>query len=308
MSRIKANRGYLAYSQDDYKRLSMKIMTDIFRPSKNNKITIFLCGADIRQKDKLRYKIAELINIASKLAWTKYELLYPEDIFDELLYGSSSVNLLTLENLLADSVDVILLIPESPGSFAELGAFANNVLLRKKIICLVDNQYQKAMSFINKGPIKLIKSEQADAVIFLDPFEIARSSDKIFRNLRRIKKENVSVGSRLNLLEIADFLLPSIFLMQPVAPKMLINLVSNAMENEEAAESATRIALSILFKKKFITRTTFNFIKLTKLGLNEFNKSIIQSPRTKLTDKIRELDNIRLEILNLNNRNKKLKV
>ena len=111
---------------------------------------MFLCGADISMKDKLRYKIANEFKYFWNSYW--YEIIYPEDIFDELLYSSRSKDLLSLENLLADSVDVILMIPESPGSFAELGAFANNEKLRAKIVCIIDEKYKKNKSFINQGP------------------------------------------------------------------------------------------------------------------------------------------------------------
>ena len=82
-----------------------------------------------------------------------------EDIFDELLYSSKTKDLLSLEALLAESVDAIVLIPESPGSFAELWAFANDERLRKKMICVVDKKYKKDKSFINQGPLKLVKKE-----------------------------------------------------------------------------------------------------------------------------------------------------
>ena len=100
-------------SQSDCKKISKKIREDIFKPANSFKTTIFLCGADKSQKDKMRFKIAESLTGF----WYKhyYDLIYPEDIFDELLYSSQSKDLLSLEGLLADSVDAIVLIPESPG-------------------------------------------------------------------------------------------------------------------------------------------------------------------------------------------------
>ena len=155
-------------SNEDCVKLSTKIREDIYMPANSFKTTIFLCGADIKQKDKIRFKIAEEI----KNGWRSsryYDIIYPEDIFDELLYSSKKRDLLSLEALLADSVDAIVLIPESPGSFAELGAFANDEKLRKKLICIVDKKYQKNKSFINQGPLNLVKKENKQGLIFINP-------------------------------------------------------------------------------------------------------------------------------------------
>ena len=106
---------------------------------------------------------------------SNYDLIYPEDIFDELLYSSNSTDLLSLENLLADSVDAVVVIPESAGSFAELGAFANNEKLRSKMICVVDIKYKRDKSFINQGPIKLVRSVNKDAIVYIEESNLGKT-------------------------------------------------------------------------------------------------------------------------------------
>ena len=138
---------YQEISKADCINISNKIREDIYRPAYSFKTTIFLCGADISQKDKMRFKIAEAL-----ADWRFFnDIIYPEDIFDELLYSSKTKDLLSLEALLADSVDAIVLIPESPGSFAELGAFANDEKLRKKLICVIDKKYKKNYNYTRGG-------------------------------------------------------------------------------------------------------------------------------------------------------------
>ena len=66
-------------SKFDCKKLATKIRNDIIKPANTYKTTIFLCGADISQKDKLRYQIAKILN-----DWWlsfQYDIIYPEDIF-----------------------------------------------------------------------------------------------------------------------------------------------------------------------------------------------------------------------------------
>jgi hypothetical protein len=155
-------------------------------------------------KDKIRYKVAESLN-----NWWYdflYDIIYPEDIFDELLYGFKSKDLLSLENMLASSVDAILLIPESPGSFAELGAFANDERLREKLICLVDKKFKKDKSFINQGPLKLVRQANKHGLIYIDPDDIDKNISEVHSSLKKMKKSSSKIGSKVNLLQLDKFL------------------------------------------------------------------------------------------------------
>ena len=93
----------------------------------------------------------------------RYELLYPEDLFDDLLAGQGQHSLLTFENILAECVDSIVLIPESPGSFAELGVFSNDSRLVNKLICIGQKKYCKKKS-LSDGPVRLIKASDTGSV------------------------------------------------------------------------------------------------------------------------------------------------
>jgi len=46
-------------------------------------------------------------------------------MFIEFILGHQKQDLLTLENLLADSVNTVVILLQSPGTFTELGAFTN---------------------------------------------------------------------------------------------------------------------------------------------------------------------------------------
>src|SRR6476620_10950059 len=81
-------------SDEDCERLAFKIKSEVYEPVITYKRSVFLCGADIRQKDKIRFKIAE--GLVRKWYANVFDLIYPEEIFDELLYGSHSKDLLSL--------------------------------------------------------------------------------------------------------------------------------------------------------------------------------------------------------------------
>jgi len=287
-------------SKADCFRIAKKIRDDIYKPAYSFKTTVFLCGADINQKEKIRYKIAEALKGEF---W--YDIIYPEDIFDELLYSSKTKDLLSLEGLLADSVDAIVIIPESPGSFAELGAFANDENLRNKLICVVDEKYKKDKNFINQGPLKLIKKTNSFGLVFINPEEVSSEIGKLTYSLNKMKKSGSKKGDKLSLLQIENFLLPSIYLIEPVSKDTLVNLVATATEDEKNAFQTTTTALTILTKKRKIELTAEGY-KLTKLGLENFFAFRKTKSRIKRQYEKIEIDNIRLDILNLKYRKKKL--
>ncbi|HHT9113633.1 MAG: hypothetical protein HZA47_10055 [Planctomycetes bacterium] len=293
-------------SKAECKKLSIKIRDDIFKPVNTYKTTIFLCGADLTQKDKIRYKIDKVL----RNWWysIQYDIIYPEDIFEELLYSSQTKDLLSLENLLAESTDAVVLIPESPGSFTELGAFANDEKVRNKLICIIDEKYKKNKSFINQGPLKLVKKANKHALIFINPNEIDKEVDKLNTSLKKMKKSSSKRKDKITLLQIHNFLLPSIFLLEPVSKRTLINLVGNATEEDEVNSfQTTTAALTILTNKRQVELTP-NGYKLTQLGVKDFLSFRKTSSRMKTQRETVAIDELRLEILNLKNRKKKLKV
>lgn len=308
-------------SKTDCLLIANKIRKDIFEPALSYKTSVFLCGKDISDNSSIRYRIANILTTRYRYSGG-YDLIYPEDIFDELLYSSSETNLLSLENLLADSVDAVVVIPESAGSFTELGAFANNEKLRSKLICIIDNEFRRDKSFISQGPVKLVKSVNKDAVVYIDEkklgkidnnsFELPRFSrdtevDKVVSSLKKIKKNSYKAGNKISLLQLDRFLLPVIFLLEPIDKSILAQIVSNAMEDEKKSFEATTTALTMLTKKRYIELTSDGY-KLTQIGKNEFLSFRKKNSREKYLNKRIAIDELRLEILNLKNRKKRLKV
>lgn len=307
-------------SKSDCSRIAKKIREDIFKPALTFKTSIFLCGADISKKTTIRYKIAEALK--TSFHYSGYDLIYPEDIFDELLYSSYSPDLLSLENLLADSVDAVIMIPESPGSFTELGAFASNEKLRAKLVCVVDEKYKKTKSFINQGPLKLVKQANKTNIVYINPENINKSTstgikgfslfsrdpeiEKIITALKRLKRTSTKDANKITLLQLDKFLLPAIYLLEPVTKASLVEIVLNAIEDGRYSSISTVTALTIMSKKRYVELTDEGY-KLTELGTNEFMSFRKKNSRYKDQGRTVAIDNLRLEVLNLKNRKKKLK-
>ncbi len=293
-------------SKADCIKLATKIQEDIYKPAFNFKTTIFLCGADISQTNMMRYKFSEALKNNS-LYWFYFDIICPEDIFDELLYSSKSGDLISLEGLLADSVDVIILIPESPGSFAELGVFANNAELRKKLICIIDKGHRKDKSFINQGPLKLVKKENKKGILYVDPNNIENEISKLTSAIKKIKKKSTKKSDKISLLQLDNFILPSIFLLQPVTKSTLIKMVKHATRDVVNSYQTTTTALTSLTKKKLCELTSKGY-KLTLTGIEKFLYFQKTKSRVKRHDEIIKMDDLRLEIFNLRYRGKTLRV
>jgi len=66
----------------------------------------------------------------------------------------------------ADLADITVLFVESPGSIAELGAFAASDSLRPKTLAVVNSFYDQRRTFIIDGPIQKILNEDKSLVHF----------------------------------------------------------------------------------------------------------------------------------------------
>ncbi len=292
-----------SFSTEEIKQISLKIKENIFKPTNTYKTTIFLCGASLLNNSTIRSRVAE--TLSKKWYFYRYDIIYPEDIFDELLYGTQGKDLLSLEGLLAESVDAIVLIPESPGSFAELGAFANDNNLRTKIICILDKKHKKDKSFINQGPVKLIKKASKENLLYIDLNDLDNEIEKLGSALSRIKKTSTKKENIINLLQLENFLLPTIYLLEPIDRQLLQDIVGFAIEDDRTAIQSTITALTILTKKRKISSTPEGY-KLTPLGIEDFVNLRRTKKRSKNIQETKVLDELRLEIMNVRYRNKKL--
>jgi hypothetical protein len=95
-----------------------------------------------------RVRLAEEIN-----AW------FDEDTFADLL---------ELEVYLADSSDLTILFVESPGSIAELGAFATADLLRPRTLAVLNSTHDDSRTFIADGPVRRIKKFDPNLIRYFE--------------------------------------------------------------------------------------------------------------------------------------------
>lgn len=85
---------------------------------------------------------------------------------NQLYRDSSYTDLITYEEDIAKISRVILLIAESAGSLAELGAFSSSEQIKKKLSVLMQQKYFDAESFVRFGPIERLQKDDESRVAF----------------------------------------------------------------------------------------------------------------------------------------------
>ena len=108
-------------------------------------------------------------------------------------------DLLELENYLAHLADVTVLFVESPGSIAELGAFAASDALRPKLLVVLNTFYNSDQSFIADGPIRKIRNANEEFVqsyhwdpAQLDTPETKQEFDEVANHLTEILEQRAN--------------------------------------------------------------------------------------------------------------------
>ena len=94
-------------------RLAQRIHDEVYKRLNDNSIAIFLCGAGSESTGSVRAKIEQALTGLRSWDQYRYDIFYPEDLFDELLSGPEHHDLISLENILADSVDAVVIAIES---------------------------------------------------------------------------------------------------------------------------------------------------------------------------------------------------
>jgi hypothetical protein len=146
------------------------------------KKVIFLCGGrQSNRRERLRkYLLRE----------KKVLVFYAEDVW-EAIVKIQELSALELEATLAGFADLVIIIVESVGTFAELGAFSLSDKLRKKLLPVVEAQYQQEQSFLNTGPINWVDRDSIFA-------------PSIWANLDTILESAGEIDSRIDRIPTAE--------------------------------------------------------------------------------------------------------
>ena len=277
-----------------------KLNTQFLNKSQNlDEISIFLCGGSSKEEEKFRRKVGEKICAISKHSPYKYSVYYPEDMFIELILGYQKQDLLTLENLLADSASSIVILLQSPGTFTELGAFTNYKKLSNKLIVIIDPKYTRKKSFINLGPVRFLKTKTKSKVLFIpmNNSNLNKLVEQITEATRDMDKHSLQTRDLTNPIFAYRFYLALIYIFEPI-PKNAVLTISRSLATNEEKKIATvaEIVINSLINERRVSLSSKN-LSTTSKGSDDLIYGSNTKKRAHLVSAF--LTELRLEALNL---------
>ncbi|QLA00418.1 UDP-3-O-(3-hydroxymyristoyl)glucosamine N-acyltransferase [Enterobacter cloacae] len=277
-----------SFSDKDLRKYIDSIINIITNGINDTKKVIFICGKDKSDKESFRFKISQLLEQK-----TNYQLAYPEDLFEDLLEGQASNSLLSLEQQLAEAVDLIILIPESPGSFAELGAFSTQKELAEKMLVLRPKKYKSDKSFINHGPIRLVRSYKGKILDIQSKFDNQKieHTSSILKTVKKMIPSGRKSKSINNILLYQNHILLLIYLfdslsMNAIHKLMALILSKRKLTNQEVI--GCKAAIHSLIRSLFIEKIGDEF-SITSRGFLDIQNKYYA---------LNEISSLRVSIMN----------
>jgi hypothetical protein len=132
----------------------------ITRPSK----FLFLCGGAVANDGNSKpQNLRDYIYRVRRLR-SSYEIVLAEKA-NQLYRDTDYTDLISFEEDIARIAAVVLVIAESAGSLAELGAFASNDTILKALRVMIKEKHDSGESFIRFGPVKRVRHSYKHAKI-----------------------------------------------------------------------------------------------------------------------------------------------
>ncbi len=217
--------------------LCAKLYTSKPIPLEADSLVIFTCGASSGTPRSAREQLLEYATGHFRHG----TFFRAEDAFPVLMKSRKS-DLLTIEHLLADYADCVVIINESPGTLSELGALASNEKVVKKLLVINPQEYRGRPSFINRGPIAKVDSRSRfKTTIHVDLSSVSLHFDDIFKRIETnaVRKRPLPVDfskadswkksdGKLRLLLLQDLL----NLFCPLSTNELFRLMKTCFPNE----------------------------------------------------------------------------
>jgi len=199
------------------------IYKDIFATTANKACYVFLCGG--AASDNIR----DIIR--AYLEKKQFQVLYPEDLFIEMLNRNKKSDLLEYETLLAENSDVICVICESIGSAVELGAFTQNDDLKPKMVVAINKKYARQKSFVMMGPVQQLKNKNKDNVVTFRSSDTNELGEKLTKRFKFFRRERSNQSTKFDLLRTYIGFIPLvIYFYQIIDRKDLYRTLKNYLK------------------------------------------------------------------------------
>ena len=143
-------------------------------------LTVFLCGkalAKSRAKDLRLYLKEKLEN---EITSCRVKLGEHRQLMKRYrnAAGNRAFNLADHELVIAKQIDLLVIFPCSPGSFAELGMFSVEASIAAKMVVFLDARFRKSRSYVVEGPVAAAK--RRNSIIYVMKYS---DREKIFKKV-----------------------------------------------------------------------------------------------------------------------------
>ena len=153
---------------------------------------VFLCGGVVSNVKPAHYvSLRDYLCWAMQLRSSLDATVVLAEQANQLYRDTAYDDLITFEEDIAKISAMILLIAESPGSLAELGAFASNAHTRPKLRLILQQKFANSESFIRFGPVERIKKHDSSFVGFY-PWRTNKIGNIILRSTTPHRHEIIS--------------------------------------------------------------------------------------------------------------------
>jgi hypothetical protein len=166
-----------AFQRLDFDRLRLR------KPSK----TVFFCGGKLgKLNEKPAFSVRDfLLRHRALFRTINCNVVLAEDA-TQLYRDSKFRDLISFEEGVAQVAALILIVAESPGALAELGAFTLSEAISPHLKVIVDRNYERDESFIRHGPLRRLQNAYDGSVSFYPWSQIKSSGYPTKRSLGRI--------------------------------------------------------------------------------------------------------------------------
>jgi len=251
----------------------------------SNEINVFLCGRDSASKDSLRDTINKRLH-----KYPNLNILYPEWLFQNLIV-QTDYDLISLEMKLAKDVDKIILPLEGIGAFCELGSFVMNPIIRGKLVVINDEKYINKKTFVNLGPLKLIKKSDLGEVFYTDIEKHEVIADLVEKKLKNIHSTNSKENDFSNLFSLTYLVGLFILVYQPITKGYLEYLIRQFDKSIDIR--LIDPAIEFLIKKLQINsqqnEKNEEIFSMTKKGDDDYIMSFLYISKIKIYYRIRSI-------------------
>lgn len=245
---------------------------------------VFLCGGPYSEKGRGRIKSLRdaFLRVSLHPALAESDLILAETFTKQFEFSSRYTDILQFEADLAQIAELIILFCESEGSFAELGAFAHDVEISKRLLVIIRETYANSGSFISLGPIARLRNQSDNAVFTVDDVRLG---------IRGKTHAYISLDELKNLLDtplklrLANSREPSTFNRKRDGHliKLIVGLVQDygALTEKEIQQALKSLGIGILpvrLGAYLLCARAVGWLELQETGFGRYLVPKVESP------------------------------